>query len=85
MLDLDAGMHRTGIEFGPDATELYRRIDADPYLLPSGFHLYDGHNDFSDVLERESAAQQNIESLQDFRRQIEGAGMPLPCVVAGGP
>jgi hypothetical protein len=30
MLDLDAGMHRTGIEFGPDATELYRRIDADP-------------------------------------------------------
>jgi len=83
MLDLDAGMHRTGVEFGPDAAELYRAIAADRYLLPSGFHLYDGHNDFSDVLQREAAAQQNIESLQNFRRQMEAQGMPVPCVVAG--
>jgi len=83
MLDLDAGMHRTGIEFGPDAAKLYREIDSDPYLQPSGFHLYDGHNDFSDVQQREAAAQRNIESLQEFRRQIEAAGMPVPCVVAG--
>jgi D-serine deaminase-like pyridoxal phosphate-dependent protein len=83
MLDLDAGMHRTGIEFGPDAAKLYREIDADPYLQPSGFHLYDGHNDFSDVLQRETAAQRNIESLQEFRRQIQAAGMPVPFVVAG--
>ena len=30
MLDLDAGMHRTGIGFGADATKLYREIDARP-------------------------------------------------------
>jgi D-serine deaminase-like pyridoxal phosphate-dependent protein len=83
MLDLDAGMHRTGIEIGPDAAKLYREIDADPYLKPSGFHLYDGHNDFSDVIQRETAAQRNIESLKEFRGQIEAAGMPVPCVVAG--
>ena len=84
MLDLDAGMHRTGIGFGPDATKLYREIDAHPFLQPSGFHLYDGHDNFSDVVQREAAAQQNIASLQEFRQQIESAGMPVPCVVAGG-
>jgi D-serine deaminase-like pyridoxal phosphate-dependent protein len=84
MLDLDAGMHRTGIGFGPDATQLYRDIDAHPYLQPSGFHLYDGHERYSDVIQREVAAQRHIESLQEFQRQIESAGLPVPCVVAGG-
>jgi len=84
MLDLDAGMHRTGIGFGPDAAELYREIDAHQFLQPSGFHLYDGHDNFSDVVQREAAAQRNIESLQEFQRQIESAGMPVRCVVAGG-
>jgi D-serine deaminase-like pyridoxal phosphate-dependent protein len=83
MLDLDAGMHRTGIEFGPNATNLYREIDADPFLQPSGFHLYDGHEDFSDMLQREMAAQRHIDSLREFQRQIESEGMSVPCVVAG--
>ena len=84
MLDLDAGMHRTGIGFGPDAAKLYRKIDADQFLHPSGFHLYDGHDNFSDVVQREAAAQRNIDSLQEFKQQIESAGMLVPCVVAGG-
>ncbi len=84
MLDLDAGMRRTGIEFGPEAAKLYRAIGAHRYLKPSGFHLYDGHEAFTDVVQREAAAQRHIESLQDFRGQIESAGMPVPCVVAGG-
>ena len=84
MLDLDTGMRRTGIEIGPDAERLYREIDAHPFLQPSGFHLYDGHDDISDVVQREATAQQHIESLQAFQRQIKSAGMPVPCVVAGG-
>ena len=84
MLDLDVGMHRTGIGFGPDADKLYRDIDADPYLEASGLHLYDGHENYSDVVQREAMAQGHIESLQEFQRQIESAGMPVPCVVAGG-
>jgi D-serine deaminase-like pyridoxal phosphate-dependent protein len=83
MLDLDVGMQRTGIGFGPDAVKLYGKIDADPFLQASGFHLYDGHQNFSDLPQREAAAQQNIESLQEFQQQIESAGMPVPCVVAG--
>jgi len=84
MLDLDAGMRRTGIGFGPDAARLYQEIGAHPFLQPSGFHLYDGHDHFSDVTRREEAARRNIELLQEFQQQIESAGMPVPCVVAGG-
>jgi D-serine deaminase-like pyridoxal phosphate-dependent protein len=84
MLDLDAGMHRTGIGFGPDATKLYRDIDAHQYLEASGFHLYDGHDNYSDVVQREAEAKKHIETVQEFQRQIEAEGMPVPCVVAGG-
>jgi D-serine deaminase-like pyridoxal phosphate-dependent protein len=84
MLDLDAGMHRTGIRFGPDATSLYQKIDAHPFLDASGFHLYDGHENYSDVVQREAMANGHIESLQKYQQKIEDAGMPVPCVVAGG-
>ena len=83
MLDLDTGMHRTGIGFGPDAANLYRGIDAHPLLESAGFHLYDGHDNFSDLVRREAAAQRNIEALQEFRQETESAGIPVPCVVAG--
>ena len=84
MLDLDAGMHRTGIGFGPDATKLYQEMDAHPYLQASGLHLYDGHDNFSDPVQREANAMRHIGDLQEYRRQIEKAGLPVPCVVAGG-
>jgi len=84
MLDLDVGMHRTGIGFGPGAAELYRQINAHPYLQAFGFHLYDGHDNFKDVQERQAKAQRNIELLQEFQKQIESEKIPVPCVVAGG-
>ena len=84
MLDLDAGMHRTGIGFGPDATSLYQSINADPYLMASGFHVYDGHDNYSDMAKREQAARQHITEIKEFQQQVESAGMPVPLVVAGG-
>lgn len=84
MLDLDAGMHRTGIGPGHEAAELYREIDRHPLLQASGFHWYDGQDNFSDPLQREATAKRRIEVLQAFRKQIESEGMPVPYVVAGG-
>ena len=84
MLDLDAGMHRTGIGFGDKAEMLYRRIDTHPFLQVAGFHLYDGHNELSDPIEREAAAKRNAVSLQSFKKTIENKGMEVPCLVAGG-
>ena len=36
-------MHRSGIEPGPEAVELYRLIDQLPAIAPGGLHVYDGH------------------------------------------
>ena len=83
MLDLDAGMHRTGIGFGADAEHLYRQIDATPSCEPVGLHLYDGHDERSDPQEREAVAQEHIEALRALRQRLESAGMPVPFVVAG--
>jgi D-serine deaminase-like pyridoxal phosphate-dependent protein len=84
MLDLDVGMRRTGIGFGPDAKELYQQVDAHPFMQASGLHLYDGHDNYSDVNQREWHAQRNIELLHEFQQNIEAGGMPVPYVVAGG-
>ena len=84
MLDLDTGMHRTGIGFGEDAAALYRKIHEHPLLQAAGFHLYDGHDNFSDVTQREAIAQGHIEELLAFRDQVEASGIPVPRLVAGG-
>ena len=84
LLDLDTGMHRTGIAIGRKALELYRGIDQHPFLEGSGLHWHDGHDTFCDENRRAATAQRHIESLQEFRRQIESEGMPVPFAVAGG-
>jgi len=84
LLDVDDGMHRTGIRMGPEAVTMYRDIDRHPFLEAAGLHLYDGHESFADVNLRANAALRHIEALQEFRRQIESAGLPVPFIVAGG-
>ena len=84
MLDLDAGMHRTGIDFGPEAMQIYKDIHAHPFLQAAGLHLYDGHENYSDPDERAAHANSHIDALRDYQREIESAGMTVPLVVAGG-
>ncbi len=84
MLDLDPGMHRTGVAIGREAAELYRAIDERPFLQPAGLHAYDGHDVFCRPDDRAQAAQRHIADLRDFRQDLETAGMPVPLVVAGG-
>lgn len=84
LLDLDAGMHRTGIGFGAEAKELYRDIDTHPLLQVAGFHCYDGHDHFSDVQQREAAALEHIEAVRQFQQEVEAEGLDVPFVVGGG-
>jgi D-serine deaminase-like pyridoxal phosphate-dependent protein len=83
MLDLDAGQHRTGTDFGTGAIALYRRVDEHPLLQPAGIHWYDGHDNFSDELRRRARAESHIESLRDIKRRLEAEGLPVPGIVAG--
>ena len=43
LLDIDCGMHRTGLPPGDDAARLYRLIAETDGLQAGGLHAYDGH------------------------------------------
>ena len=71
MLDVDAGQHRTGIQFGVDAIELYKQVANHPLLEPAGIHWYDGHDNYVDEDERQARAESHIASLREIRSQLE--------------
>jgi D-serine deaminase-like pyridoxal phosphate-dependent protein len=84
MLDLDPGMHRTGVSFGDEALELYGMIGAAPALRAAGLHCYDGHIHQSDLGERSEAARTCCAETLALRRTLEKRGLPVPAVVMGG-
>lgn len=83
-LDLDVGMHRTGIAVGPQAHQLYRLINALPGLQAAGLHAYDGHLHQTDVAERKAACDAAFAPVEEFEIQLMQSGLPVPRVVAGG-
>lgn len=84
LLDIDTGLHRTGIPVGPAARELYRQIAATPGLRAGGLHLYDGHNHQKDVAERRAAVLAVWEPAAAMRDELVAAGLAVPRIVAGG-
>jgi D-serine deaminase-like pyridoxal phosphate-dependent protein len=84
LLDVDPGLHRTGLEPGPEAKAIYGRIVDSPSLIPGGFHLYDGHNHQTDLAERTAAVMAGWRRTADFRDELVADGWPVPRIVAGG-
>ncbi|MBN64747.1 MAG: hypothetical protein CME20_25595 [Gemmatimonadetes bacterium] len=82
MIDIDAGMHRTGV--APErAADLYREIARHPQLEPGGFHIYDGHEHFTDEGERQAAAQRHIDGAQQLKGVLVAEGIAVPRIVGG--
>ncbi|MCA9040647.1 MAG: D-TA family PLP-dependent enzyme [Planctomycetaceae bacterium] len=84
LLDVDSGLHRTGLAAGPKAEELYRLIADSPGLNPGGFHLYDGQNHQTDLAERTAAVQACWEPAHALKEKLTAAGLAVPRIVAGG-
>ena len=84
LVDLDIGMGRSGIPFGPAAIELYRLIARLPHVAPGGIHAYDGQIRESDVDTRALACDQAMRSALEFREHLLAEGLPVPRLVAGG-
>ena len=59
-LDLDVGMHRTGVAAGPDAVERYRLISTLPGLRAAGLHAYDGHLHETDLTVADEAVRRGL-------------------------
>ncbi|MCL4205844.1 MAG: D-TA family PLP-dependent enzyme [Pirellulaceae bacterium] len=84
LLDLDTGMHRTGVAPGPEAVRLYRQIAAAPGLEPAGLHVYDGHHHQKSFQARVEAVHESWKTVASFRNQLLAQGLPVPRVVVGG-
>jgi D-serine deaminase-like pyridoxal phosphate-dependent protein len=84
MIDLDVGMHRTGIAPGAEAVKLYRLIVSLPGLAPGGLHGYDGHLNQADYSEREPAAAAARLQALNLRDELIGIDLPVPRVVMAG-
>jgi D-serine deaminase-like pyridoxal phosphate-dependent protein len=84
LLDLDCGMHRTGVAPGGHALELYKQIVGSPALHARGLHAYDGHINDPDPAVRREQCVAAFAPVVEFRKQLESAGWPVPLLVAGG-
>jgi len=84
LVDLDVGMHRTGIAPGEGAGKLARAIAATSGLRFGGLHAYDGHLRQSDLAERTVAAAAGIAAVEALRGELTRGGLAVPRVVFGG-
>jgi D-serine deaminase-like pyridoxal phosphate-dependent protein len=83
LVDLDVGMHRTGI--APElAMPLCQRLSTTPGLTFGGLHAYDGHLRDPDFAKRKGEADAAFGQIRRLREALVGAGYSVPRVVVGG-
>ncbi len=84
LVDLDVGLHRSGIEPDERAIALYRLIDALPGVRPGGLHIYDGHIKDSDPRLRRQRVEHDYAAVWQLRDELVRQGFDVPEVVVGG-
>jgi D-serine deaminase-like pyridoxal phosphate-dependent protein len=84
LLDIDCGMHRTGIAPGDEAARLYRRLAQTRGLRAAGLHAYDGHIHEPDLTARTAQCEAAFEEVERLRAQLVASGLEVPALVAGG-
>ncbi|QDS91944.1 D-threonine aldolase [Roseimaritima multifibrata] len=78
-IDVDCGMHRTGIPWGSGLEQLQHSLAELPALHYQGLHVYDGHLHQSALAERTDAAELILEEIQKALQRY-----PDSKVIAGG-
>ncbi|RFC43114.1 MAG: D-serine deaminase, pyridoxal phosphate-dependent [Verrucomicrobia bacterium] len=86
-IDVDCGMHRTGIPVG-EAAGLYWKAASTPGVIAEGLHVYDGHIHDADLADRERAMRHAFAPVHDLVAEIRpktviGGGSPTFALHAG--
>jgi D-serine deaminase-like pyridoxal phosphate-dependent protein len=84
LVDLDVGMHRSGIPPGEGAAALYGRLAQLPGVRPGGLHAYDGHIRDRDLPARSAAADAAFAPVAALAGRLAREGLPVPRLVVGG-
>lgn len=83
-MDINNGMHRTGILPNDKAVDLYRQMDANPNVEAKGLHAYDGHIRNTGAAEREKACDKAFKSITGLKDKIASKGITIKSIIAGG-
>jgi D-serine deaminase-like pyridoxal phosphate-dependent protein len=83
-VDLDCGMHRTGIAPDESAVKLYELIASLPGLTVGGIHAYDGHIHDTDLATKTQAVEGAFAAVEAFRDKLTELGLPVPHYIASG-
>lgn len=78
-IDVDCGMHRSGIAFGDRLDALRDALEINKKVAFAGLHLYDGHIREPDPEKRRG---QVLEIIESVKRHL--SRRPVPAVVGGG-
>ncbi|WEK44069.1 MAG: DSD1 family PLP-dependent enzyme [Candidatus Sphingomonas colombiensis] len=85
LIDIDPGIHRTGVASPETAVELYRAIAAEPALVYGGVQYYCGSQQhIESFAEREAAIRDRADYLRSVLAALEAAGGKPPIVSGGG-
>jgi len=82
-VDLDNGMHRTGIE-PSKAGDLIDFILANQFLILAGFHIYDGHIHVSDFTDRKEQCDRDFEGVNKLLKEMKEQGNTIEELACGG-
>jgi D-serine deaminase-like pyridoxal phosphate-dependent protein len=83
-VDLDIGMHRSGIAPDASAIALYRLLTELPGVRASGLHAYDGHIHDTDPAVRRQRCEEGFLHVRRLRDELTAQRLDVPAVVAGG-
>jgi D-serine deaminase-like pyridoxal phosphate-dependent protein len=84
LLDLDVGMHRSGLAPDAEADRLYALVTELPGVRAGGLHAYDGHIRDGDAAVRKVRCDQAFEGVSSLAARLEAANLSVPEIVAGG-
>ena len=84
VVDIHTRLDRGGVEPGPDAVDLARRVASAPGLHFAGLMTYEGPVSAGDSGDPVSQSQRCIQSVLDTREMIESQGMEVEVVSVGG-
>src|SRR5437763_803742 len=85
LVDVDLGMHRTGVASAGAAVTLARQVSSTPGLRFDGLMGYEGHTLLiADPAEKRAAIIAAIGHLLEARDAVEADGRPCRILSAGG-
>ena len=83
-IDVDSGMHRTGIAPDDKLYDLFMQLQELPHIKFRGLHAYDGHIHDEDSEPRTKRCEAGIEKVNAIKQKIINSGFSDVEIIAGG-